>query len=185
MPQAKGAIVELSDGVIGIRRFRAEDAATLSEAIRESLIELCRWMVWCRLDYGHEDCAKFVAGCDRHWQEGTQHSFAIMDHRDGGLLGSVGFSDIDRAHKTANLGYWIRTGKTRKGAATAAVRLVVPYAFTRLNLERVELVIPIENRPSLRVAENAGAVFEGVSKKKVVLGGRSHDAAIYAFVRGT
>jgi ribosomal-protein-serine acetyltransferase len=184
MPQAVETIAELSDRAIGIRRFRPDDATALSAAVRESLIELCRWMVWCRLDYGHEDCVKFIAACDRHWQEGTRYSFAIADQKDGSFLGSVGFNDIDRTHKTANLGYWIRTARTRKGAGTTAVRLAVRYAFTNLNLERLELVIPIENRPSLRVAENAGAIFEGVLKKKVVLGGRSHDAAIYAFVRG-
>jgi ribosomal-protein-serine acetyltransferase len=183
--QGIAAMAELSDGVIGIRRFCGEDVAALSQAIQESLIELCRWMVWCRLDYGHEDCAKFIAACEEHWQEGSQHSFGVVDQRDGRLLGSVGFSEIDRAHKTANLGYWIRTGRTRKGAATAAARLAARYAFTNLNLERVELLVPIENRASLRVAENAGAVFEGVLKKKVMLGGRSHDAAIYAFVRET
>jgi RimJ/RimL family protein N-acetyltransferase len=183
VPQAIGTTAELSDGVIGIRRFQAEDATPLFEAVRESLIELCRWMVWCRLDYEHGDCVRFVTS-EREQQDGTRHSFAIFDQGDGSLIGSVGFSEIDWAHKTANLGYWIRTSRTRKGVATAAVKLAVRYAFTNLNLDRLELLIPTENRPSLRVAENAGAVFEGVLKKKVVLGGRSHDAAIYAFVKG-
>jgi ribosomal-protein-serine acetyltransferase len=183
LPQAICGMTELSEGLIGIRHFRSEDATALFEAVRESLIELCRWMVWCRLDYGQEDCAKFIASCARDRQEGSRESFAIVDQAARSFLGSVGFSEIDRIHQTANLGYWIRTGRTRKGLATAAVKLAVRYAFTNLNLQRVELLIPIENRPSLRVAENAGAIFEGVLKKKVVLGARSHDAAIYAFVR--
>ena len=43
------------DGSVAIRRFRPDDVATVLEAARESIEELCHWMVWCHPDYNITD----------------------------------------------------------------------------------------------------------------------------------
>jgi RimJ/RimL family protein N-acetyltransferase len=83
----------------------------------------------------------------------------------------------------ANLGYWIRSSQTRRGLATAAVRLLAHWAFDNTDLNRLELVISVENLASLRVAEKAGAVREGILRSRLLLYGRSHDAALYSLLR--
>jgi ribosomal-protein-serine acetyltransferase len=77
---------------------------------------------------------------------------------------SVGLVGLDRisASGTANVGYWVRTGHTGQGIATAAVRLVARFGFEDLGLLRLELLIAVDNPASRRVAEKVGATFEGV-----------------------
>lgn len=173
----------LCDGTVGIRRFRPEDRRALFESVRESVEEICAWMVWCRPDYSEKDSAEFIAGCAGDWKEGARYSFVIFDQHDGTLLGSVGLSGIHKTHRVAGLGYWVRTGRTGKGIASAAVRLAARFAFEQLGLQRVELVVPTENQASLRVAEKAGARLEGVMKDRIMLRGKSQNAAMYALVR--
>jgi RimJ/RimL family protein N-acetyltransferase len=178
------AEAELCDGSVGISPFRASDTAALLEAVRESVNEICAWMVWCRPDYSLADSASFISSCAADWREGRRYSFVIFDPSDGSFLGSVGLSEIHPAHKFANVGYWVRTGMTRRGVASAALRLAARFAFERRDLRRLDIVMPADNRASGLVAKKAGAKLEGLMRDRLLLGGKAHDALLYSLVRG-
>jgi RimJ/RimL family protein N-acetyltransferase len=172
----------LSDGNIGLRQFSLPDVPVLFNAIRESMQQLSAWMVWAHPDYSMEDTQSFVLKCGPGWENGEQYSFAIIDVHDGQFLGSVGLSAVNRAHGFANLGYWVRTGKTRHGVATSATRMAGRFSVETLGLNRVELLVPGANIASQRVAEKAGAKREGLLRKRLRLNGITHDAFVYSFV---
>src|SRR5947207_8944930 len=174
--------IEFYDGSVVIRPFRAEDAPLLFAAARESMNELSTWMVWCHPDYSLQDSAAFVANCAAEWQKGDQYSFAIFDAHDGNFLGSVGLSGVNRAHKFANVGYWVRTKRTQEGVASIATRLIARFAFEELGLNRLELFVPVGNKASQRVAEKSGARWEGLLRKRLMLEGYPHDAVLYSLI---
>jgi ribosomal-protein-serine acetyltransferase len=174
--------VEFSDGSIGIRRFRSADVPLLFAAARESAVELCTWMTWCHLEYSLADAANFVLNCDTEWSRGTHYSFAIFDSRSGAFLGSVGLSHLNRAHRFANVGYWVRTSRTGQGIASTALRLIGRFALTELDLIRVEIVAALDNRASQRVAEKSGARREGILRSRLLLRGEAHDAVLFSLV---
>ena len=117
-------------------------------------------MTWCRPDYSLEDSESFIAKCDSDWEKEEQYNFAIVDMRDGTLLGSVGLNRIDRAHNFANIGYWVRRTRTRRGVATAATLLIARFGLKELGFHRLEILIPVNNMASQRIAQKAGAKFE-------------------------
>lgn len=172
-----------SDGNIALRQFTLEDVPALFNAIRESMTQLSAWMMWAHPQYSIEDTQAFVLKCGPGWEKGEQYSFAIVDAHDGQFLGSVGLSAVNRAHGFANLGYWIRTRKTRHGVATSATRMAARFSFETLGLNRVELLVPTANVASQRVAEKAGAKREGLLRKRLQLNGIAHDAFVYSFVQ--
>jgi ribosomal-protein-serine acetyltransferase len=180
---AGGNELVLSDGNIGLRQFTLEDVPTLFNAIRESMAQLSAWMVWAHPQYSMEDTQAFVLKCGPGWEKGEQFSFAIVDVQNGEVLGSVGLNAVNRAHGFANLGYWVRTRKTRHGVATAATRMAARFSFERLALNRVELLVPTANVASQRVAEKAGAKREGLLRKRLQLNGSAHDAFVYSLVQ--
>ncbi len=167
---------------IRIRRFTTDDAEPLYEAVRESVQQLCHWMVWCNPEYSKEDSRAFVWSSERDWDRGERYSFVIEDSRDAALVGSVGLSSIVFPHRFANLGYWVRTSRTGEGIARAAVLLASSFAFEKLGLERLELIVPVSNEASRRVAERVGAHCEGLLRKRLVLRGKLHDAALYSLL---
>jgi RimJ/RimL family protein N-acetyltransferase len=67
---------------------------------------------------------------------------------------------------------------------TAATLLAARFGLGTLGLQRLELVVPTGNKASQRVAEKAGAIWEGIFRKRLCIRGRLHDAAIYSFVAG-
>ena len=90
---------------------------------------------------------------------------------------------IDRINRVANLGYWVRSGATGRGVATAAVRQLYGWGLRHTDLVRFEILIAVENRASRRVAEKAGAHPEGILRNRVLLQGMPHDAAVYSLIR--
>jgi RimJ/RimL family protein N-acetyltransferase len=66
-----------------------------------------------------------------------------------------------------------------RGLATAAVRMVSRWALGDLGLARLQISVHPDNTPSLRVAERAGYVREGMVRSlKLIRGVRSTPSAI-------
>lgn len=82
----------------------------------------------------------------------------------------------------ANLGYWVRTSAAGRGVATGATRAVARFGFEQIGLKRIEIVAAVNNLSSQRVAEKAGAVREGVLRKRLLIRGESHDAVLFSLV---
>ena len=76
----------------------------------------------------------------------------------------------------------MRTGYTGKSYATEATRLLARFGIEQLLLKRIEIVASVENIPSQRVAERAGAYKEGISRNRLSIHGKFHDAVVYSFI---
>ena len=68
------------------------------------------------------------------------------------------------------------------GYATAATKLLIEFGIRQLQLKRIEIVAPIENISSQKVAERAGACKEGISRNRLLIHNKLHDAVIYSFI---
>jgi RimJ/RimL family protein N-acetyltransferase len=80
------------------------------------------------------------------------------------------------------LGYWIVPQARGRGAATAAVRLVVPWALEALGLRRLEAWVEPGNEASQRVLRGAGFEPEGRLRNFLTLDGRTSDALVYSVI---
>lgn len=154
----------------------------MCEAARESQRELLCWMTWCRKDYSRADALAFVLESGRSWDKRERFYFAIVDAGDGRFLGSVGLSDVNPPHGVCNAGYWVRKSAGGRGAATTAVQLAARFAFETLRLNRIEFLIAESNIASQKVAQKAGAKFEGLLRQRLILAGRRYDAALYSLL---
>jgi RimJ/RimL family protein N-acetyltransferase len=112
-------IVELTDGDIVVRPYRAEDIPLVYESARESLPGISRWMPWCHPNYSVEETKIFVLSRPERWQSDAEYGFGIF-RPSGRHLGGVGVNFINRIHQMANLGYWVRSSETGQGIASRA-----------------------------------------------------------------
>ena len=174
--------MNFSNGTFLIRRYRNDDVEELYTAARESIREIYPWMEWCHPNLSRQESKMWVLSRDKDWKQGSEYSFVIADAKTKAFLGSCGINAVNRAHNFANLGYWIRTSATGRGAATAATILLAKFGFEELHLNRIEIVIAIGNRPSERVAEKAGATKEGILRRRLTVHGKMQDATMYSIV---
>jgi len=173
----------LADKAVALRRFHPRDTDALQAAVRESLGDLIPWMSWARADYGRGDVDEYLRAVQSAWDAGTYYAFAVIDARDGSMLGAASLSHIHPVYRFCNLGYWVRTTRRGQGLAARAARLAAQFAFEQVGLIRVEVVIAAGNAASLRVAEKSGARREGVLRERLLVREQIHDAVMFSFVR--
>jgi RimJ/RimL family protein N-acetyltransferase len=171
----------LTDGALVLEPYAAEHVNDLVPAVRESVAELSPWLPWCHPNYGAKDATDWLLLCAHAVADGVNHQFAVRD-ASGRYAGGLGLRISDRQNRVASIGYWIRTSATRRGLATAAVRVAARFGFGELGLRRLEIFAHPDNVASRRVAERAGASFEGIARNRILMHGVSHDSALYSLV---
>jgi RimJ/RimL family protein N-acetyltransferase len=165
-----------------IRPCTVDDASAMYDAVRESLAELIPWMPWCHPEYSLQEARSWLRAQVQAFNERKWFEFAIVDGQ-GRYVGQCGLNQFDELNRRCNLGYWVRSSAARHGVATHAVRLLRDWAFAHTALARLEVVIAVGNGASIRVAEKAGAVREGVLRHRLFLDNAPVDAVMFSFVR--
>ena len=172
--------IQLTDEDLLLRPFRLDDVPQLHCAVRESLKELKPWMSWATDEYSERTAREYISIARARWEEHTFYAFAIR--RGDDLLGACTLSSIHPIYHFCNLGYWVRTSCHGQGIAGRAAKLAARFAFERLGLIRVEIVIAPGNRASQRVAEKIGAHQEGILLNRMVVGKSIYDALMYSLL---
>lgn len=179
---------QLTVGPYTLRGWHPDDAPALHAAVVASLASFSRWLAWCRDGYSLEDARQHIAACQTLWRQGSQYTFGVFDQQ-GRLQASLGLSQLKRhtaaynhEYLNANLGYWVHRKAQGRGLLPPLVRAVARLGFERLGLVRIEIVAAHSNLPSRRVAERAGAQYEGIARHRLVIDGQAEDAAIYSLL---
>lgn len=152
----------------------------LVEAVRESLPELHPWMDWATPSYGEATAQNWLEHCQLAWEHSSAFQFAITDAASGQYIGGCGIDGINEKYRFCNLGYWVRTSRNGEGIASRAARLAAQFAFQTAGLVRAEIVIASGNLASQRVAQKAGAHYEGILKNRMVVRTDVFDAVMYS-----
>ena len=166
-----------------IRNYKANDTPLLYEAVIESTTELSQWMPWCNEYYTINESLAWVSSREKAWNEKEEYSFVIEHKQTKKFLGAVGLNHIDQLYKTANLGYWMRTSETGKGYTSEAALLAVQFGFENLNLNRIEIVMGVDNIKSQKVAEKIRALKECIARNRIILNDKPVNAFVYSLIR--
>ena len=168
----------LTDGVISLRSPVDADAQALCAAVLASSPELAPFMPWATAAFDEAAALSWIRG-----EIDPDEIRYVIVGEDGEVAGGCGLNQFNEVNHSANLGYWLRTDRTGRGWATRATVLLARHGLTQLGLERVEILMAVENEASRRVAERAGAMFEGTLRQRLLLHGVYHDAHLYSLIR--
>lgn len=175
-----------------LRKYEIDFVPLLFEAANESKGgEFTYWMPWCHENYTIEESRQFAEKTEANWnnseniwRDERQFGYAIFDATTEKFLGGTGLNQPNAQYKSFNLGYWVRTSEQNRGAASEATRALARSAFEDLpELNRIEILSALENIPSQKAAEKSGAMREGILRKRLIIGGRVHDAVMFSFIR--
>jgi len=96
----------------------------------------------------------------------------LTEKDDCQTVGAIDLFDFNPIHLRAGVGILIGGNEDRnKGVATLALKELIHYAFSMLNLHQLYCNIQTENKISLRLFEKAGFVIVGIKKEWL----KSHD----------
>ena len=181
MTVATQTATEFSDGTIAIRTYQPSDVHACFEAARESIVEVSRHLPWLHQEYSIEETRMWIEKTvPKLWEQQSEYHFAITDVETGSVLGGCGLDQVNWVDQTANLGYWVRTSRTRQGVATAASKLLIRFAFEQLRLKRIDVVTSIDNIASARVAERLNPSEKKRVKNRSSSEGGVSDAIVFS-----
>lgn len=114
--------------------------------------------------YGIKDAEQFIKMVS---EENPVMTFGIRWNEY--LAGVIGFkSQTDVYRKSVEVGYWIGEPFWGKGIATQAIRQIVSYGFSTLDINRIFAGAYSHNKASMKALENCGFQKEGVFRKAVI-----------------
>ncbi len=99
------------------------------------------------------------------------------------LIGSCGFNYWNRDHKRTEISYDLNKKYWGKGIMTSTVKAVLAFAFTRMDLHRVEATVTPTNQASLGVLKKMGFQKEGILREQKLLHGKFYDAIILSLLQ--
>lgn len=159
-----------------LRPFRDADVPALVRELSDR--EVSRETLTIPHPYSEERAREFLAGIPQRHAAGKGVVWAIQDSE---LVGAVGLN-LTRAHRRAELGYWIAKSRWGKGYATEASRAVLDYGFGTLGLHRIHAQHYVENPASGAVMRKLGMQREGRLRAMVWRDGVPRDLELYAIL---
>ncbi len=163
-----------------LRRFHQSDAdAIYNLQSNERVMRYWNAPPWTergRADAFIEDCRKMEA-------DGSGIRFAVETLDRCSFLGSCAMFNWNPVYKSLGIGYCLNEAAWGKGYATEAVRALLQWAYTTLDLNRVEAELDTRNAASAKVLEKLGFMREGMRREDCIVSGEVSDSWIYGLLR--
>jgi [ribosomal protein S5]-alanine N-acetyltransferase len=100
------------------------------------------------------------------YESGTGTWWAICTKDDPStVIGNGGLNNYRKKHRCVEIGYWLLPHAQGKGYAAEAVKAICSYAFTQLDVHRIEAIVEGGNDTSIRLLEKFGFVCEGTHRE--------------------
>jgi ribosomal-protein-alanine N-acetyltransferase len=172
---------DLSDGRVGLRRWRESDVECVRLAGTDTDIPRGTTVP------ARYTPAEGVAFIHRQWRrasDGQGVSLAIADLTDDRAVGLMRITPRPQPY-VVGLGYWVIPSARGRGTATAAVRLASAWALDQLGFRRVEAWVRPGNVASQRVLSGAGFEPEGRLRNFLTLtdGDGPYDVLVFSVIR--
>ncbi|WP_316826560.1 GNAT family N-acetyltransferase [Pedobacter miscanthi] len=106
--------------------------------------------------------------------------WAICDKGNHKFYGAIGFNDLSKIDKKAEIGFWLLPEYWGTGIIKEAANPVCDYAFEKLSLRKIEAMVETENENSKKILRKLGFDYQETMKNCEIKNDRFISLAIYA-----
>ncbi|WP_461534870.1 GNAT family N-acetyltransferase [Spongorhabdus nitratireducens] len=142
---------------------------------------LSQWLAWPEKCNTEEAFRAFVTRSLHDYADGKSLTCAI-EYR-GEIVGNISFNAILDDRKMVEIGYWLAESYQGQGIVTRACRFLINHAFTALDMDKVQISVAEDNKPSRAVCERLGMTLEGIISNREKIGDRILAHAVYGLHR--
>lgn len=125
---------------------------------------------------------RFLAVCRELADEGSGARLAIDRATDRTFVGWCSLTRWNPTYRSASLGYCLGDASWGQGYATEAAGALLEWAFTTVDLNRVQAETDTRNGASARVLEKLGFVREGTLREDCIVNGEVSDSWVYGLL---
>lgn len=154
---------------IYIRELHKSDATDIFRTIDTDRDTLGEWLPFVNYTITINDSMEFVESVILAPKGKKELVFAVIVNEQ--FAGIVGFKDTDEINKKTEIGYWLGKNFQGKGIMTAVVTKLCRYAFTTLDMNRIQIRCAVGNVRSSKIPRRLGFVLEGIERDGELLSG--------------
>ncbi len=107
----------------------------------------------------------------------------VIETLDGKPVGGVNLNSIDERHGTFSIGMQIGGIHRSRGYGTAAMRILLDYAFNERRLNKYYGSVIEDNIASATMLKKLGCSQEGIRKQQIFTNGRYYDEILYGLTK--
>lgn len=164
-----------------LRPFKLSDAADVQRLAGD--VRVAKTTANIPHPYPDGAAEEWIATHAPAWTEGKGAPFAIIEKSSEQLIGCIGVLGISSLHLRGEAGYWIGFDYWGKGYCTEALKELIRYCFTELQLNKVTSRHIGSNPASGKVMRKAGMQQEGLLRQDFFRGGHFEDTLVYGILR--
>lgn len=131
---------------------------------------------------GLDAAASLLAEIRSHFAAGTLYQWGIALRDSDQVIGTCTLAAVSVPHRRAELGFALSRSQWGRGYASEAIAAIIQFAFTALELHRLEADADPRNGRSIKCLEEAGFVREGYARERYHLNGEIQDAVLYGLL---
>lgn len=121
---------------------------------------------------------EFLNAAESRFDEGVDWAFVLVEADTGDVVGTVALHAKGDPH-CVEIGYWVRTDRTRRGYASSAARALTEAAFEYLDVDRVQIRMDKANVPSAAVPPKIGFALLGEESRPIQTPGHSGTGLVW------
>jgi [ribosomal protein S5]-alanine N-acetyltransferase len=110
--------------------------------------------------------------------------FLLIDKETHRPIGECGFHTWNKTHRRTELFYLLRNDEYKqKGLMTEALKAVLEFGFTQLDLHRIEALVADWNTPSVKLLQHYKFTKEGTMREDYCVNGKNENSDCYSLLK--
>ncbi|MCR8645626.1 GNAT family N-acetyltransferase [Paenibacillus sp. N1-5-1-14] len=173
-------LTHVIDNQLFLKLFEPRDAEALYQLIQSNRNYLRKWLPWVDGTRTIDDTRSFIESTSVQFT--NNNGFTSGIYFNSLLCGMISFHAMDWHNKKTSLGYWLAESYQGRGIMTRTCKEVLTYAFTQLNMNRIEIRAGFHNYQSRAIPERLGFAYEGIARQSEWLYDHFIDHAVYSLL---
>ena len=165
---------------IELRTLELSDAKDFFELTKRNNTYLRQWLGWLDDDKTIADTEKYITESNKRFENEEGLDLGIF--YENKQVGGIGIFPWDTANKKISIAYWLSEEYQGKGIMTESLKKVIEYAFTEMNINRIEITVAIKNTKSSALPKKLGFILEGVAREGGWLYDHFVDLEVYSLL---
>lgn len=121
------------------------------------------WELWFTSVPSSKSIDTYIKQALKQKQEGIAFPFVVIDKKSGELIGSTRYCNLHPEHRRLEIGYtWYAKKHQRTGVNSETKKLLLKYAFEKLNCISVQFLTDWYNLNSREAIKRLGAKQDGI-----------------------
>ncbi|MBD3922154.1 GNAT family N-acetyltransferase [Paenibacillus sp. PR3] len=160
--------------------LETRDAEALYALIDRNRNYIGQWLKFPSMTLSVDDSKAFIERTRLRYAKDDGYWIGIWEG--GELVGSIGYLYIDQDNRKTEIGYWLGQEYEGRGIITRAIQVLIQYAFSRLNMNKIEIGAASTNTRSRAIPERLGFQCEGEIRDYEFMNGQYLNRVIYGLL---